>query len=428
MKQEEAIRRQVHDAFAQRDVGAIRTLFRDHPSLRAGVDAPVFGFDSPAIVAYANDLPMVEVLLELGADPNRRSTWWAGGFHALHSATGAAAARLIAGGAVMDACAAAHLGDAAALRAMLAADAGRVHERGGDGKTPLHFASTGAVVDLLLQAGADIDARDVDHRSTAAQWMLDRKHGAGRYELAESLVQRGAEADIFLRAALGHTEHVRSMLRADPALLDLRTGQGHYGEQPPSSYHIYFWTIGSGCSPIDVARQFSHADTLQVMLEHASPVQGLLHACRYADSATAHAIVDAHPGIVGSMTPAQHRALADAAWTGRTESVALMSALGFDASVTGHDSGTALHLAAWEGLPAMVRVLLDRPDATRLLSTRDARYGASPLGWCCFASVKGNTSRDHAEVARLLVAAGAEPGEDAETASAAVRLVLSRSA
>ena len=28
------------------------------------------------------------------------------------------------------------------------------------------------------------------------------------------------------------------------------------------------------------------------------------------------------------------------------------------------------------------------------------RYGATPLGWCCHASLHGNTSRDHAGVGR----------------------------
>ena len=129
---------------------------------------------------------------------------------------------------------------------MIAADPQRVHERGGDGQTPLHFASSRAVIDLLLASGADIDARDVDHCSTAAEWMLERARGAGRYELARYLVERGAHADIFLAAALGLTDRVRAMLASNPELLELRTGQGSYAEQPPSSSHIYTWTIGDG--------------------------------------------------------------------------------------------------------------------------------------------------------------------------------------
>ena len=94
----------LHDAFRNRDANAIRRVFEEHPELRSRINEPLCAFDSPAIVAYADDLTMVEVLLELGADPNRRSDWWAGGFHPLHSASGAAAERLLAAGAVPDAC------------------------------------------------------------------------------------------------------------------------------------------------------------------------------------------------------------------------------------------------------------------------------------------------------------------------------------
>lgn len=415
---------QFRAAFARRDAVAVRELLAAHPEFRARINDPVFPFNSPAIVAFAADLPMVEVLLEAGADPNRRSGWWAGGFHALYSATPETADRLIAAGATPDACAAAHLDRPELLARLIAEDPARVHERGGDGQTPLHFARSRAVVDLLLAAGADIDARDVDHRGTAAEWMLDRRRGAGRFELARYLVERGAATDIFLAAALGLTDRVRGMLDADRGLLDLRTGRGDYGEQPPSSYHIYFWTIGDGRSPLDVAAQFGQPETLAAMLALASPVQRLVFACRNGDEATARSLVRDHPGIVGSMPPDAHRALADAAWHGNARAVALMLDLGFDPATPGHDSGTPLHLAAWEGSPETVAALLRHPSARELVAVRDAHYDATPLGWCCHGSLHGNTSHDHAGVARLLLAAGATPGPDTEEASAAVRAVL----
>src|SRR6188474_761548 len=210
----------IRDALCRHDAAEVRRLLRDHPGLRQRINEPVFSFNSPAIVAYAGDAAMVDVLLEAGADPNRRSEWWAGPFHALYSATGEAADRLIAAGAVMDACAAAHLGHVDALREMIAADPARVHERGGDGQTPLHFAVSKAVVDLLLDAGADINARDVDHRSTPAEWMLDRRRGAGRYALAQYLAERGCATDIFMAAALGLTDRARALLQDDRGLLN----------------------------------------------------------------------------------------------------------------------------------------------------------------------------------------------------------------
>jgi ankyrin repeat protein len=414
----------MRDAFRRHDASAVRTLLETHPELCERINEPLFAFDSPAIVAFAGDPAIVDLLLDFGADPNRRSDWWAGGFHALYSATGGTADRLIAAGAVPDACAAAHLDRADLLARLIADDPARVHERGGDGQRPLHFARSRAVIDLLLAAGADIDARDVDHRSTAAEWMLDQKRGAGRFELARYLVERGASVDIFLAAALGLTERVRVMLQSNPRLLDLRTGQGDYGEQPPSSYHIYFWTIGDSRSPLDVAAQFDQQETLQAMLEFASPLQRLLVACRRGDEAEVRLVLREHPGIIESMTSNDHRAISDAAWNGDARAVALMSDIGFDPRTPGHDGGTALHCAAWEGSVETVAALLRRSDAPSLVAIQDARYDATPLGWCCHGSRYGNTSHDHAGVARLLLEAGAQPGPDTREASASVEAVL----
>jgi ankyrin repeat protein len=420
------IEERLRDAFHGHDAGAVRRLLRQHPDLALRIDEPVFTFDAPAIVHYANDVDVVDVLLEFGANPNRRSDWWAGGFHALHVASGAAAERLIAGGAVVDACAAAHLDRPDLLGRLIADDPKRVHERGGDGQTPLHFATSRTVVDLLLSAGADIDARDVDHRGTAAEWMLDRHRGAGRFQLAQYLVERGATADIFLAAALGLTDRARGMLQANGDLLRLRTGRDGYGPQEPSSYHIYFWTIGDGRSPLDVAVQFEQSGTLDAMLPFATPVQRLQCSCRQSDEETARRIVREHPGIVESLAPEEHRIIADAAWNGDARAVALMLDLGFNPRTPGHDSGTALHLAAWEGSVDTVEALLRHPDASELLSNRDAHHGGTPLGWCCHGSLHGNPRHDHAGVARLLLEAGAQPGSDTHEASPVVKSILAR--
>lgn len=414
----------VHDAFRNRDANQVRRLLSDNPALRRMIDEPVFAFDSPAVVAFAGDAGMVSVLLEAGADPNRRSNWWAGPFHALHNASAESAKLLLAAGAVPDACAAAHLDRLDLLEQMILEDPKRVHERGGDGKTPLHFAVSREAVDLLLKAGADIDARDVDHRSTAAEWMLDRTRGAGRYELARYLVGRGATADIFLATALGLTQRVQKALEQSPALLNLRTGRGDYAPKVPSSYHIYFWTIGDARSPLDVAAQFEQWETLDSMLKFASPLQQFHLACRRGNKEVARSLLAAHPGLIESMTSEDHRAIADAAWHGDARAVALMLELGFDPAVAGHDSGTALHCAAWEGSRETVAVLLEHPRGRQLIGASDARYGATPLGWCCHGSLHGNRSHDHTGVAKLLLDAGARPGPDSSQASEAVEAVL----
>jgi ankyrin repeat protein len=404
------------------DAKALRAMRPQAAELRAVVNKPLFAFDSSALASVAGngDVDLVDALLDLGADPNQRSNWWAGGFHPLYSASGPVADRLLAAGAIPDACAAAHLDRVDLLASMLAADPSLVHERGGDGQTPLHFARSRQIVDLLLDAGADPDARDIDHRSTPAQWMLAEADDPreSRLEVAKYLVERGASVDIFLAAALGDTERARTMLEANPALLALRTGQGEYGEKPPSSYHIYQWTIGANFTPLQTAARFRRKQTLDVMRGYASAQQRLLLACHEGDQGEAHALVRSEPGIVAGLAGDDRRALTDEAWTANAPAVELMLELGFDPavpSVSGPTGGTALHCAAWEGSVECVAAILRYPAGRALLEKRDATYGGTPANWCAHGSRNcGNPRADHAGVARLLLAAGARAADMAE--------------
>jgi ankyrin repeat protein len=411
------------------DAAALRRLLPRKQELRGIINEPLFSFDSPAIVAASSDVDVIDVLLDLGADPNRRSSWWAGGFHALYGASPAAAARLIAAGAIPDACAAAHLDRLDLLAEMLAEDPSRVNERGGDGQTPLHFARSRAAVDLLLNAGADPDARDVDHRSTPAQWMLGDADDPekSRTAIAKYLVERGASADMFLAAAIGDTARARALLEANPGLLQLRTGQGEYGTRAPSSFHIYLWTIGANFTPLQTASRFHQRETLDAMRAYASAEQRLLLACHEGNRDEATAIVDAHPGIIDQLGEVDRRALTDEAWAANAKAVELMMELGFDPaarSVSGPTGGTALHCAAWEGSVECVAAILRYPRGRALIHVQDDTYHGTPLNWCDHGSLNcGNPRADHAEVARLLLTAGAQVPEMFE-ASDAVAAVL----
>src|SRR4029453_12162603 len=91
------------------------------------------------------------------------------------------------------------------------ADPAVVHARGGEGQTPLHFAKDVEVARFLLDHGADIDAIDVDHESTPAQYMV-----RDRQEVARFLVRRGCRGDILMAAPLGEVDLTRRLLDADP--------------------------------------------------------------------------------------------------------------------------------------------------------------------------------------------------------------------
>ena len=67
---------------------------------------------------------------------------------------------------------------------MLAEEPSRVHERGGDGQTPLHFARSREVADLLLDAGADSTRATWTIARRPPQWMIGDGAGSPRWELA----------------------------------------------------------------------------------------------------------------------------------------------------------------------------------------------------------------------------------------------------
>ncbi len=193
------------------DAVRVKQLIDQHPELRAKIDDPLpdYGFGQQALYAAVqrSDRATIEVLLSAGANINKRTEWWAGGFGVLDDCDPSMVDFLTERGAVLDAHSASRLGMMEKLREFVAGDPGVVHARGGDGQTPLHFASTVEVAEFLLANGADIDARDVDHESTPAQYMLrveqKRHYPRDRQDVARYLVSRGCRTDILMAAALG---------------------------------------------------------------------------------------------------------------------------------------------------------------------------------------------------------------------------------
>lgn len=396
------------------DVERVRTLLETHADVRAAINEPISYFNSRPVARATKNLPLLDLLLSYGADLNLKSTWWAGGFGLLEiGVTPEEAAPLIARGATVDVFAAAHLGMFDRLREFVGADPSLVNARGGDGKTPLHCARTVEIAQYLLDRGADLDARDVDHESRPAQYLV-----RDAPDVARLLVSRGAWFDIFLAIGLRDTALVQRCLRDDAEALDHRIGQGKYqvahdGTKPATREEIgdrrgdiYRWVFASNISAIEAAGRFGNDEILALLLDHTTPTQRLLAACAKADGATAKGIVAAHPDLVRSLRPAQMRLIADKAQDSNIAAVALMLDLGFDQRVEGPDNGDALHWAAFHGNTEMLRVLLRR-DAP--VGARDSRYNATALGWCVYGAVEGwsrDRGGDYPTTVRLLLDAG----------------------
>ena len=132
-------------------------------------------------------------------------------------------------------------------RQRTSADASIVRQRGGDGKTPLHYADDPALMDWLLTRGADLDARDLDHASTPLQWKL----GEHKYDVARELIKRGAQVDIFAAALLGDLGLVKTALVEYPHAIRARVnGTGYELAAQADGSHQYVYTFNAaGLSP-----------------------------------------------------------------------------------------------------------------------------------------------------------------------------------
>src|SRR5438876_6401210 len=295
-------------AFAEHDAVLFRRLLDRHPELKAKINEPVAAFDAP-LITRVRSREMVDVLLDAGADINAKSRWWAGGFGLLHGAQPELAAYAIERGAVVDIHAAARLGLLGRLSELVSADPALVNSRGGDGQTPLHFASSIEVAGYLLDHGAEIDARDVDHESTPAQYMVRDRQDVLRY-----LIKRGCQSDILMAAALGDADLVRRHLDADPDCVRMRVNDDYFPKaNVKSGGTIYQWTLGWHVSAHDVAKQFGHEDIFGLLMEHSPADVRLLAACWSNDESAVQTLLAENPHLAAGLSDACRRQVAHAA-------------------------------------------------------------------------------------------------------------------
>ena len=149
----------------------------------------LFSGQKPPLAA-ARSRAMIDLLLQHGADPDKVSQWWASGFD-LHDIPPDIGAYLVQSGARLTPHAAAGLGLVEHLRTLIDQNPDHLEAKGGDGCTPLHFATSVPVARLLATRGAALNPRDEDHFSTPAQWLI-----SDAPEVTHFLLDQGARGDI----------------------------------------------------------------------------------------------------------------------------------------------------------------------------------------------------------------------------------------
>ncbi len=414
----EALTAAIRDQAAQR----VRELLEGHPELRAKINEPLpnYGFGQHALFAAVqrSDRATIDVLLRAGADIHKRTEWWAGGFGVLDDCDPGLVDFLVERGAVIDVHAAARLGMISKLTEWVTANQNVVHAKGGDGQTPLHFASTVEIAAFLLDHGAEIDALDVDHESTPAQYMLrveqKRHYPRDRQDLARYLVSRGCRTDLLMATALGDVNLVRHHLDTDPACIRMSVSEAWFPKKDPrAGGTIYIWMLGANRTAHTVARDFGHEQVFELLMERTPEDLKLALACELGDERTFQDYLARNPGTAKTLSDAERRKLPAAAQSNNTKAVQLMLEAGWPVNTPGEMGATALHWAGFNGNAEMARVILPfQPD----LELKSQEYAGTALSWALYASGNGwrLDTGDFVGTVRALLDAGAALPPDPE--------------
>ena len=155
---------------------------------------------------------VVEFLLDSGADPECAESSY-GGWKPLHCAIHRGheviVGLLLERGAVVDAWAAASMGDVERLALLLSTQGDLATSAAGpNNATPLHFAATGPAARLLLAHGASPDALDSYVRTPLENIAC---YGSRRLKAAQEILSLRPCADLALLCALGDLDGVRRL-------------------------------------------------------------------------------------------------------------------------------------------------------------------------------------------------------------------------
>jgi ankyrin repeat protein len=338
--------------------------------------------------------PVLNRALESHTPENLRavSEWWASGLHT-RGVEPQVARTLVERGATLTVHAAAGIGLTDNLLRMLDADPSLIDAKGCDACTPLHFARDVATARLLLDRRARIDARDEDHDSTPAQWLIRDAPDVVRF-----LLDRGATPDIFLA-------------NANPRSVSFRIGR--LPEFPPIGHNgrggtIYQWTLAFNSYPHQIALLKGHTDVFDLLWARSDDTTRLLVSCVLGRRAAAEAIVARHPDIVASLPPEDLELLPRYCWETNTtiDAVRLMLDLGFPVAHPERSHGyTALHNAAWSGSADLIDLLIARGAPVDVV---DPTFQSTPLGFAMYDCLveKRHPEGEFGRVAKSLIEAG----------------------
>jgi ankyrin repeat protein len=378
----------IHTAAVLGDDAAVRRLLAEDPG-NAGATSPPYGANALTHLTLSKYLRLepartpaflraATALLDAGAGPN--AGFWTTGSHPEHETPLYGAAGV------------AH--NEALTRLLL--------ERGADPndvEAVYHSPEThdSGAMKLLVETGK------LTRENLSL--MLIRKHDWHDYEGAKYLLERGVDPNYMRERGwipIHHAVARNNSIEMIALLLD-------HGADPT--------VRKDGATAIERAARRGRADLLALFRQRGFPialhgVDRLIAACALDDAATIQAIREHEPQLVGELLAQGPTLLAVFASTWNTAGVRHLLDLGVPVNALYEGDGyfdiaknsTALHVAAWQSRPDLVRLLVERGAD---LQAKDEK-GRTPLELAQKARVDSYwTSRATAEPERILRAAGA---------------------
>jgi ankyrin repeat protein len=357
------------------------------------------------LLSRARSVAMAERLIAAGGKIESITKWWGPGF-GVRGVEPAVGRYFVERGAALTIHAASALGLIDELKTLLDSHPALIDAKGGDGCTPLHFARDVPTAQFLVQRGAPLDARDDDHGSTPAQWLIGDAPEVSRW-----LLEQGAASDIFHAAALGDRALAGRLIAANSSCLSRRIGKlpdfPPLGSKPPGGT-IYQWTLGFNSYSHQIALKKGHLDLFDFFFEKSDTTTRFLVSCVLARREQAQSILSKNPGLVSSLASVDLELLPRYCWETNLDyhAVKLMLDLGFPVSHPEHSHGyTPLHNAAWAGAADLVELLLERGHPTDIV---DPRFQTTPLVWAlhdCLIEQR-HPEGEFVRVVKLLIDAG----------------------
>ncbi|MGH9949221.1 MAG: sigma-70 family RNA polymerase sigma factor [Pyrinomonadaceae bacterium] len=268
--------------------GIARSLETDSSLVNKTGQHPFWGGEPQAlhVAAEWGRRDAVELLLQKGADPNGANVKYDGwsplhlAIHQDHAPAGHAeiVRILIDYGARIDIWAAAAMGNEEVVEGILMSEPELIHARGPNEASPLHFAATVEIVELLLEKGADAKALD-KYGKTPARTI--QSYGDRRKKAAMYLLDRTGEWDIFAACAVGDIRRAEGFINQNPSLL---VESGPNGETPLNiaANHGQNEIVNlllrsgadvnvkakSGCYPLHLAARNGHLEVAKTLIKN----------------------------------------------------------------------------------------------------------------------------------------------------------------